>query len=143
MENTKLTVSMPLKYEIIEDKKLLYAKAIGEVTICDLMNHLDELCQNPKYKTPMKKLVDFRQIKKMDIAMHEQERFAAKKTSLNEFFGGEKCAIVAPTDFGFALARVHGALIEGSNIDTSIFRDFNEALTWLDVELDDNELISG
>ena len=56
-------------------------------------------------------------------------------------FFGEKCAIVAPTDFGFALARVHGALCEGSNRETSVFRDFNETLAWLGVELDDEELI--
>ena len=134
---------MPFKYEIIESKKLLYAKAIGEVTFSELMNHLDELCQDSKYKAPMKKLIDYRQVKKMDISMNEQERFVEKKASLKELFFGEKCAIVAPTDFGFALARVHGALIEGSNIDTSIFRYFNEALAWLDVELDDDELISG
>ena len=66
-----------------------------------------------------------------------------KKTSVKELFSGEKCAIVAPTDYGFAIARVHGALSEGSNRDTSIFRDFNDALTWLDVKLDDDELISG
>ena len=56
---------------------------------------------------------------------------------------GEKCAIVASTDFGFALARVHAALSEASNIDTSVFRDLNEALTWSGVELDDDELING
>ena len=49
--------------------------------------------------------------------------------------------MILQTDFGFTLARVHGALVEGSNIDTSILRGFNETLTWLDVELDDNELI--
>jgi hypothetical protein len=46
-------------------------------------------------------------------------------------------------EFGFALARVHAALSEGSKIDTSLFRDFNETLTWLGFELDDNELING
>ena len=134
---------MPLKYEIIESKKLLYIKGIGAVSFSELMNHVDELCQDPKYKAPMKKLVDYRQIKKLDLSMDEQERFVEKKASVKELFSGEKCAIVAPTDYGFALARVHGALSEGSNRDTSIFRDFNDALTWLDVKLDDDELISG
>jgi hypothetical protein len=133
---------MPLKYEIIETKKLLYVKGIGAVFFSELMNHIDELCQDPKYKAPMKKLIDYRQIKKLDLSMDEQERFVEKKASVEKVFSGEKCAIVAPTDFGFALARVHAALIEGSDLDTSIFRDFNEALTWLGVELDD-ELIGG
>jgi len=133
---------MPLKYKIIESKKLLYVKGIGTVSFSELMNHVDELCQDPKYKAPMKKLVDHRQVKKLDLTMNEQERFVEKKASMKELFLGEKCAIVVPTDFGFALARVHGALSEGSNRDTSVFRDFNEALTWLGVKLDDDELIN-
>jgi len=134
---------MPLKYKIIESKKLLYAKGIGAVSFSELMNHVDELCQDPKYKAPMKKLIDHRQIKKFDLSMNEQEHFVEKKASVKELFSGEKCAIVAPSEFGFALARVHAALCEESNIDTSIFKDFNEALTWLGVELDDDELIIG
>lgn len=136
-------IKMPLKYKIIESNKLVYLKGIGTVTFSELMNHIDELSQDPKYKAPMKKLVDHRQIKKLDLSMNEQAHFAEKKTSFKELFSGEKCAIVSPTDFGFALARVHAALCEASNIDTSIFRDFNEALTWLGVELDDDELING
>ena len=131
---------MPFTYEIIESKKLIYAKAAGTVSFNDLLNHIDKLCQDPKYKAPMKKLVDYRQIKKMDLTMDEQEHFVDKKASVNELFAGEKCAIITPTDYGFALARVHAGLSERSNRDTLIFRDFNEALTWLDVELDDDEL---
>ena len=134
---------MPLKYEIIESKKLVYAKATGTVTFSDLMNHVAELCQDSKYKAPMKKLVDYRKIKTMDISMDEQKRFVEKKASAKELFSGEKCAIVAPTDFGFALARVHASLTGGAEWDTATFRDFNEALIWLGIELDDAELING
>ena len=134
---------MPLEYTFIESKKLVYLKGIGTVSFSELMNHIDELFQNPKYKPPMKKLVDHRQIKKLDLTMKEQELFAEKKASFRELFSGEKCAIVSPTDFVSALARVHASINEGSNIDTSVFRDFNEALTWLDIELDDDELIKG
>jgi len=77
---------MPLKYTIIESKKLLYAKATGTVTFSELMNHVEELCQDSKYKAPMKKLIDYRQIKNMDISMDEQERFAEKKASVKELF---------------------------------------------------------
>lgn len=133
---------MPLKYIIVESKKLVYLQGIANVSFSELMNHIDELCQDPKYKPPMKKLVDHRQIKKLDLTMKEQEYFVEKKVSFRELFSGEKCAIVTPTDFVSALARVHSALIEESNIETSIFRNFNEALTWLGIEFDD-EIIKG
>ena len=134
---------MPLKYKIIESKKLVYLKGIGNVTFSELMNHIDEVRQDPKYKAPMKKLVDHRQIERLDLTMKEQELLAEKKASFRELFSGEKCVIVSSADFVSALARVHASINEGSNIDTSVFRDFNEALTWLDIELDDNELING
>ena len=132
---------MPLIHKIIESKKLIYTKATNTVTLSDLMNHIDELCQDPKYKAPMKKLVDYRQIKKFDLSMKEQERFVQKKASAKDLFSEEKCAIVMPTDIGFSLARVHASLGERVGIDTAVFRDFNEALAWLGVELDDIELI--
>ena len=133
---------MPFKYKIIESKKLLYAEATGTVTYDDLVNHIDELCQDPGYKAPMKKLVDYRRIKKMDISMDQQKRFAEKKDAVNSLFSDEKCAIVAPTDFGFALARIHASLSERADRNTAAFRNFNEALIWLGVELDNPELIS-
>ena len=134
---------MPLEYKIIESKKLLYVKGTGTVAFSELMNHIDELRQDPKYKAPMRKLVDYRQIKKLDLSMSEQESFSLKKAEAKESFAGEKCAIVVTTDYGFALARVHSALSEVSNRDTSIYRDLNEALVWLGVELDNDGLISG
>ena len=63
---------MPLEYKIIESKKLLYVKGVGAVSFSELMNHVDELSQDPKYKASMKKLVDYRQVKKMDLSMDDQ-----------------------------------------------------------------------
>ena len=112
------------------------------MSFSELIDHIDDLSQDPKYKAPMKKLVDHRQIKKLDLTMIEQEQFAEKKALFKKMFSGEKCAIVVPTDFVSALARVYAALNKESNIDTSVFRDFKEAMTWLGIELDDDELIN-
>jgi len=72
--------------------------------------------------------------------MHESEIFATKKTSLNEVFSGEKCAIVATKDINFGTARVHNALMDRSGIEISVFRDLTQALAWLEIEPDDDEL---
>ena len=131
---------MPLIYEIVENKKLVYVIGTGAVTFYELMHHIEELCQDPKYKAPMKKLIDYRKIKYLDLSMQEQEVFAQKKSALNASYAGEKCTIVVPTDVGFGIARVHGALIDDSTIDTMVFRDFNKALSWLGIESDDDSL---
>ena len=81
---------MPLKYKIVESKKLVYLKGIGSVAFSELMNHIDELSQDVKYKAPMKKLVDHRQIKKLDLTMKEQELFAEKKSLIQRVVFGRK-----------------------------------------------------
>lgn len=48
-------------------------------------------------------------------------------------------------DSSFGMARIHDSLIQvkDTNIDTMVFRDFNEALEWLGVALDDDDLMLG
>jgi hypothetical protein len=132
---------MPVRYKIIESKKLVYALGSDTVTLSDLMSHMDELSHDPNYKAPMKKLVDYRQITHLDLSMEESELFAIKKAELKETFHKEKCAIVATKDINYGTARVHNALIDSSGIETAVFRDLNKALAWLEIELNDDELI--
>lgn len=131
---------MPLKYEVVESKKLVYVIGTGVVTFYELMHHIEKLGQDRRYKAPMKKLVDYRQIQYLDLSMHEQKALAQKKVEFNALYAGEKCAIVAPTDVGFGIARIHGALVDDSIIETMVFRDINGALAWLGIELDDDNL---
>ena len=39
--------------------------------------------------------------------------------------------------------QVHASLSERTSMDTAAFRDVNETPAWLDIELEDDELISG
>ena len=86
----------------------------------------------------MKKLIDYRHVNNVDLSMTESESFAQVKAELSDSFSGEKCAIVAPKDVTFGTARIHDSLIEMKepNIETEVFREFDQALDWLDVVLD-------
>jgi hypothetical protein len=132
---------MALRYEINEAKKLVYAIGTGVVSFSELMNHMEEISQDPRYQAPMRKLVDYRDIKSIELSMDESEIFAKKKASLDSVFAGEKCAVVSPSDIGFGMARIHDSLLdkENPNIDFVVFRKFEDALTWLGVKLEDIE----
>jgi hypothetical protein len=131
---------MPLKYEIIEDLNLVLAVGKDIISFTELMDHLEELSKDPKYKKPMKKLVDYRKVDSIQLTSSESETFAQKKAGLGDVFIGEQCAIVAPVDPAYGMARVHDSLIDYKEpgISTSVFRNWDEALTWLDVKLPEN-----
>ena len=132
---------MPLRYKIIESKKLVYVIGVGEIILDDLLNHLDELSKDARYIAPMKKLVDYRQALPMGPPQKDIDFFVKEMSKLKDIFAGEKCAIVVSDDLSFGISRIYMAEAEEQyNIQTNVFRDFNKALQWLGIKLEDNEI---
>ena len=127
---------MAIEYEIIEDKRLVLAKGSGVVTGEDVIRHLDNLAADERYIAPMKKLVDYRYIESIKITKEEAGRIAEKKETLSRKYPWEKCAFISPADLTYGTARVHQALVEGADINMEVFRRMEDALEWLEVELE-------
>ena len=129
---------MAIEYEIIEDKRLVIAKGSGVVTGDDVIRHLDTLAADERYVAPMKKLVDYSSIGEIMQSNEEIILLVQKKEALKEKFAGERCAFVTPEDLSFGIARVHEAHIDSTGMKAAAFRQIEEALEWLDVELNMN-----
>ena len=129
---------MAIEYEIIEEKRLVIAKGSGVVTFNDVISHLDTLAADERYVAPMKKLVDYSSIDSIIQSNEEVIVIAKKKEALKRKFAGERCAFVSLSDLSFGIARVHQALVDNTGINAGVFRRIEEALEWLDVELDMN-----
>jgi len=124
---------MPIEYDIDEHRRLVLVTGTGVVTHDDVLEHLAELSEDDRYQAPMKKLIDYRDVSDIQISTDASVVIAATKKKLSERFAGEKCAFVASKDAVFGTARVHEARVEGAGISTSVFRDIEAAMTWLEV----------
>ena len=129
---------MPIEYEIIESQRLIIAKGSGVITGEEILDHLETLANDYRYISPMKKLVDYRLVDNIAVSTDEQWQIADRKNDLNTKFDGEKCAFISPKDINFGQSQVHQALVEGYNLSTEVFRSVKDALSWLDVMLDDD-----
>jgi hypothetical protein len=127
---------MPIKDEIMESEKLVVATGSDEVTGHDVLQHLDQLATDKRYFAPMKKLVDYRSVKTLNISPEEARKIAEKKVSLSDVFRGERCAFVSPGDVTYGLSRVHQALVDSSDVNTGVFRQSEEAWQWLEFASD-------
>lgn len=127
-----------IEYEIIKDKRLVLVKGSGVIIVNDIIRHLDTLATDERYIAPMKKLVDYRSIENIQISKEDANIITQKKETLLKKFAGERCAFISPTDLAFGTIRVHQALIDGADINTRVFRRIEDALEWLDIELDMN-----
>ncbi len=129
---------MSIEYDIIMDKKLVLAKGCGVITGINVMEHLAALAMDYRYKSPMKKLVDYRTIDSIRISPEEAYSIARMKVRLASTFIGERCAFVSPKDNSYISSRVHQELVNGIGLNTEVFRRIEDALEWLDVTLDKN-----
>lgn len=134
---------MPIKYKIFPNRNLVYALGIGEVTYDDLLLHIEKLAVDPKYISPMKKIVDYRNSTLAKLSTEDSIKITKRKAQLIETFKNEKCAFVAKSDLDFGMTRLHGAHIDGLGVETNVFRNLKEALVWLGVDLEETEIDLG
>ncbi|MCP3924845.1 MAG: hypothetical protein GY714_19885 [Desulfobacterales bacterium] len=53
----------------------------------------------------------------------------------NEFlFDQSKCAIVAGSDLVFGVSRIWESLSDDNKIETMVFRNIEDSLSWLDID---------
>ena len=126
---------MPIKYVIDDSMRLVYATAVGPVTMAELVDHLRALSADPRYLRPMKKLVDYRAGHVIAMSVEETKRLTEFKLELGDVFRGERCAFLVSDDLDFGLSRVHGAYADPV-LESSVFRDVSSALAWLGISPD-------
>ena len=100
------------------------------------MDHINELANDPGYIPPMKKLLDYSELKKYEVTTEESVTFSKRKQELSDIFLNEQCAIVVPSDLVFGMARHHQAFLDEEKLHTKIFRDLDEAKAWLEIGQD-------
>ncbi|MBE0564862.1 MAG: hypothetical protein IH621_02820 [Krumholzibacteria bacterium] len=127
---------MPIRYTIDEQARFVHAVSEGRVTVQDLLAHWDELAADPRYRAPMKKLVDYRRGPALALDREGEKIVTAAKMGHRKAFGGERCAIITPHDIDFGMSRVHGAHMDESGVETAVFRTLAEALAWLGLGAD-------
>lgn len=54
-------IDMPIKYKILKNRKFVYAVGEGQISFDDLLQHVNELAEDPKYVSP-----NLTQTKKLD-----------------------------------------------------------------------------
>ena len=131
---------MPVDYKIIESRKLVYARLIGTVDASALAQHFKDLSQDDRYISPMKKLVDCRSCDDYRLSTEDEKKLASLKEVFADKFHNERCAIVAPTNLLYGSNRAFQEQSFDSVIQTMVFRNINDAITWHQLDISEDDL---
>ena len=119
---------MPAKYRIDKSLGVVFTTVRGVFTGQDVLTHGQRLLDDPDFDPNYNHLIDLRDVIEIGISPHEMESITTHK---HIFSQKSRRAIVAETDFKFAMSRMYEIL---SNIESGpieVFRDMAEARRWL------------
>jgi hypothetical protein len=122
---------MSIRVRVDETRELLEMVFAGEVTNSEFLEAMNRYIVEPCAVLPLG-LFDLSDVTILGVAA-ESVRDAARQVAqhVDPRLGEGKLAIVAPTDVLFGMARMYEILRDDSPIEVRVFRERDEAESWL------------
>jgi hypothetical protein len=120
---------MPLTHEIDSVRRIVIVTLSGELTDERLFTLYDELKESPEIRTDFAILIDLRQASGRNLTSAGVGALAQRPLMLSP---EARRAVVVPSDFGSGMARMYNALREAQSGEVAIFRNFAEAMRWIE-----------
>jgi hypothetical protein len=122
---------MTIQVHVDESRQLVEVVFAGQVTDSEFADTMNRYLQEPFATLPLG-LFDLTDIASLDVAA-ESIRDAARRVAqhVDSRLEQGKLAIVAPRDLLFGMARMYEMLRDESPVEVRVFRERNEAESWL------------
>ncbi len=125
---------MPLEYRIDSGQRFAYVKGVGKVTAEDIMTEGARMFAESEWANGFNILCDYREITDFNLKTEDIRRIISQDRDNELLFDQSKCAIVAVSSLVFGLSRMWETLSENTKIETTVFKNIEASLKWLDVE---------
>lgn len=121
---------MPVDYEIDPARCLIRTRCHGEVRFDQITSHFRTLADDPKLPSEPDVLLDFSDLTTYPDRDHVRSAALEVRGLLPKVTWG-RCAIAAPEDVTFGIARMFEMISEPYFSVVMVFRSHDEAETWL------------
>lgn len=118
---------MPTSYRVDRDRRVVFCRAWGELTSNDVLEHYQQMRDDPSFDPNFQQLGDLREVTKVTASM-ESVRDAAR---MHVFTPGTRRAFVADNDTIYGMARMFASYSHYADQDLEVFRDMSSAERWL------------
>jgi hypothetical protein len=125
---------MPISYRIDVERNLVLTTASGRLTDDDILQLKARLVRDPAFTPGMKELADIRNIDGLDVTPAGIQAMVQQDRNDSAHLASHKLAIVLSDDVAFGMARMYQTRTESSMGNVGVFRDIEEARTWLQLK---------
>ena len=121
---------MPYSFTVDSARKRITVRASGEFSIGDILSFRAVLLAHPEVEPDMHALIDARDVTAMPTP-REFRILASNAEGFRRRLGSMRIAMLASSDYVFGMLRMYKAVLQGGPLIMEIFRDPDEARTWL------------
>ena len=122
---------MPISYTIDLTRALVDSVATGVLTVDDILEHKARLDSDPRFSPTMCEIADVRDVERIDVTPAGISRVVWADQKEGDQPAGHRLAIVVSSDVAYGLGRMYQLQTSPTDERVKIFRDREEAETWL------------
>ena len=121
---------MKFERSIDTEARIVILKVDGDLGDRDLLSLADALERDPEVLRDFALLIDLREANGREVTSAGVQALAARSLVLSR---ESRRAVVVPSNLGFGMARMYEMLSEKRGGAARVFRDYSEALRWLEL----------
>ncbi|MEE9523532.1 MAG: hypothetical protein V3V59_02150 [Thermodesulfovibrionales bacterium] len=126
---------MEITHHINKDSKTIFVKAVGEISVDDLIEYEKKLMKDSDFESGLNTLADFTYVvPSASINYNAVSHSRDFVKSIQDKRGKCKWAFIAPHDPAYGICRLFSMLSAGLKIDTVVFKTEDEAKKWLNIK---------
>jgi hypothetical protein len=129
---------MPVTYSIDHGRALIRTRCAGVVTLTDVLAHFATLARDPRCPRRLDVLLDWSDLETMPQP-GQLRTIAQEIGTIEGSVGFRACAVVAPRDVVYGLARMFQTFAAERFSSTLVCRTLDEAEAWLQQQVLDPE----
>lgn len=126
---------MPVNYEIFDDLDLVVTRYVGYVNHVDVLNLFKSLQSQAVEEMHFNAITDLTAAEKLDFSPEALEYLSDRYARhLMRTATNQHTAIIANTDINYGIASIYAGFANRIGAEkTCVFRDFDTAVTWLNL----------
>jgi len=123
---------VPIHYRLLPDPDLVYTVATGVVAAAEISLMARRQLRDPQWLPDRRELVDLRAVERVELSPEQSWGLMR----MSPFGAGARRAIVAHSASSYGIARMYAGLHEEGAAEIRVFREWREALAWLQLPAD-------
>ena len=125
-------------FNIFPEKNLIIYRPVGIISATDIIDYIQDVVKDDNFKEGLSEYIDLSKVEDWKLDHQEVEKVtyvdSNGKGTVKKI---NKCAIFAPSDIAFGMARMYQNFADKYNSNIYISREMEDALAYLELNKED------